>query len=240
VASIALSGVVAAGLVFGLGLGPFGPLMHPPFANLHGGYPAGLPSYGKSEGGNRAAGTFEQVARSADAPERILDFFEGAIDRTIWTVASRGRANIALVFRADPGVRGGLRTEPFERETYITLFVEDMQLPAGFPADFPIGHRANAIDGGLSDGIYHLRWDVGGNGSNAAFVDGFAQALEDAGWQVLTREVPRFGVNSLTCRSRTRPEISCRVVVEPDVSLHPSRVLEVANVWVGPGAETPR
>jgi hypothetical protein len=229
-------------VVFGFGLGPFGPSLRPPFANLHGGLPAGLPSYGATGYGSNSDGSYERVAETVDPPDRVLDFFDHTIDRTVWTVTSRGRANIALVFRQDTRVRGGVVVLESPGGSRITLFVKDMQLPEGFPLDFPVGHRARAMEGGgIADNQYHLRWNVRGNASRVKFIDGFAQALEDAGWQVITKQSDPNGPWALTCRSRARPEMSCRVVVTVEPEAPRSSVyVDAADVWVGPGAESAR
>jgi hypothetical protein len=231
-------------VAIGFGLGPTEPTIRPPFANLHGGYPAGLPSYGSNPGGAVSSGSFESFEQTADPPDQVLDTYERAIDRAIWSVASRGRSNIALVLRADPGIRGGVVVIPIERGSHITLFVEDMQLPSGFPLDFPIGHRARAMDqpGEVSSGVFHLRWDVGGNAGGGRFIEQFATALEDAGWQVLTKQADVASPHSLTCRSRAKPEISCRAVVSVVFGRLPTdrSIMEIADVWVGPGAESAR
>lgn len=236
-----ISGVLASLVVIGSGLGPTQPPVRPPFANLHGGYPAGLPSYDNGPGGAVSTGSFESFEETADPPDRVLDTYERTIDPAIWSVASRGSRNIALVFRADPRIRGGVRVIPTERGSHITLFVEDMRLPPGFPLDFPIGHRARALEepGSGSSGIYHVRWDVGGNAGGGRFIEQFAQALEDAGWQVVTKKAAVGAGAALTCRSRARPEISCRAAVSVEFySAQSDRsFIEIADVWVGPGAD---
>jgi hypothetical protein len=235
---------MASLIVVGFRMGPDGPSLDPPFANLHDGNPVGLPSYTGGQGGGVSAGSFERIEVSADPPNLVLDTFERTIDRAVWTVASRGRSNIALIFRADPGIRGGVIVIPADSGSHITLFVEDMRLPTAFPLDFPIGHRARATDepGDISNGVFHVRWNVAGNAGGGRFIERFAQALEDAGWQVVTKQAEVTGPHSLTCRSRAKPELSCRAVVSVKFGRFPSgsTVMEIADVWVGPGAESSR
>jgi hypothetical protein len=234
---LALSGVLASDIVTGFDLGPRATAgLRPPFANLHGGNPAGLPSYGTFAARGRSDGHFNSLEKTTDAPERVLDFYEQSIDRTIWTIPTRGRISLAFVLRADPRVRGGVVTSLGAAGTTISLVVDDMQLPAGFPIDFPVvGHHASVlVPGEVTNGLSHLRWDVGVD--DRGFMDSFAQILEDAHWQVVIKS-PASRPLSLTCRSRISPEITCRVVVsiEADPRMH-GQFRSVADVWVGTGA----
>jgi len=182
-----------------------------------------------------SARSFERIEETRDEPGRVLDFFERSVDRATWTVASRGRANIALVLRADPSVRGGVSLEPTGNGTRITLFIQDVRVPAGFPEDFPASPRAHAIDAvRVSTALYHVRWDVG---AGLGFVTRFAEALEDAGWEVVTKTRGQFDLGSLTWRSRTRADLSCRIEMRSDPTAFIQPSFSIADVWVGFGAD---
>lgn len=182
-----------------------------------------------------SARSFERIEETREAPDRVLDFFERSVDRTTWTVASRGRANIALVLRADPSVRGGVSLEPTGNGTRITLFVQDMRLPDGFPQEFPVRPSAHVIDAvRVSAALYHVRWNVGGG---LGFLTRFAEVLEDSGWEVVTKTRGQFDLTALTCRSRTRPELSCRIEMRSDPTSFIQPSFPIANVWVGLGAD---
>jgi hypothetical protein len=182
-----------------------------------------------------SARSFERTEETRDDPDRVLDFFEDAVDRTTWNIASRGRANISLVLREDPRVRGGVLLEPSGSGTRITVFVEDMQLPPGFPEDFPVAPRARALDASrASPPLYHARWDVG---AGIRFLTRFAEVLDDAGWEVSTKTRGQFDLTSLTCQSRSRPELTCRVVMRSDASSFIQPSPSIADVWVGRGAD---
>lgn len=229
---LALSGTIAAATVTAL---------PPPFANTHFANPAGLPSYGTFVSRGQSEGSFSSSEKTGDAPERVLDFYEQNIDRTIWTIPSRGRMSLAFVLQADPRMRGGVvvTTVPGDG-TYITLFVRDLQLPAGFPLDFPASRDASVlVPGEVSNGLAHLRWGVGPDYPHP-FIDDFAQILDDAGWSVVTKS-STSRPPSLTCRSRARPELSCRIAVsvEPDPRWR-GQFRTVADVWVGIHAEDAR
>ena len=226
--------MVAAGIVIALRLGPSGLGPHPPVAATFAGDAARPPFYGNDNAG-MSARSFVRIEETRDEPARVLDFYERSVDRATWTVASRGRANIALVLRADPSVRGGVSLESAGNGTRITLFVEDMRLPAGFPEDFPARPRAHAIDAvRVAASLYHVRWDVG---AGLGFVTGFAAALEDAGWEVMTKTRGQFDLFSLTCRSRARPDLSCRIAMRNDPTSFIQPTFSIADVWVGVGAD---
>ena len=238
--ALALSGILSGAIVTRFDLGARGPALEPPFANLHGGNPTGLPSYGGTfVSGGKSDGSFSSSERTGDAPERVIAFYEQSIDRTIWMLTSRGRTSLAFLFRADPRVRGGVLTSQARNGTSITLFVRDLKLPDGFPVDFPAEAQASVLGPGeITNGLAHLRWGVAPDGG--PFIDGFAQILDDAGWQVITKS-STVRPPSLTCRSRERPVLSCRVVVsveaDPDMR---GQFRHVADVWVGNGAEGTR
>jgi hypothetical protein len=115
-----------------------------------------------------------------------------------------------------------------------------MQLPDGFPVDFPAAPQASVLGRGeISNGLSHVRWDVGVD--HGTFIEDFAKVLDDAGWQVLTKN-SSGRVFSLTCRSRARPEISCRILVTIEAVREPNDQYyrDVADIWVGSGAEEAR
>jgi len=219
-----------------------------PFANLHGGLPTGLPAYPRqlpgSGGAGQSEGGFEWTGETADSADEILSYYSRSIDHTIWDVTAVGTQTISFYKRDAPGIRGGVRTLGLETKTFFEIWVTDMKLPAGYPVDFPAGHRARPIGtvAKVAD-AYVVRWDVDGNASPAAFVKTFATSLTDAGWDVLTLDTS-MATPSLTCRRRSLPALTCSVTVTYEVDLqakhdpvYPAPGRLVATVRIGPEAQ---
>lgn len=237
--ALPLSLAIALTYVLGANLGPGDPSLSGPFANLHGGYPRGLPSYGESSSGGLSSGSFEGNATTADAPGTVLAFYERSIDRSIWTITSVGSRWLIFYDASDPAIRGGVEASPYEGRTIITVWVTDFQLPPEFPRAFPGGHRASPVEPPSRDGdTYILRWGIAGNASEKRFVEDFSQVLSDAGWDVAIGP-GQYNVPSLTCRSRAQPTLGCRLTVTFETIRNPRVTYQtsVASIRVGPGAD---
>jgi len=243
-----LSFAIAVVYVVAAGLAPTGQIATGPFANLHGGLPAGLPAYVPqvqgSPGGSSGEGRFEWNAQTPDETAKVLHFYEQNIDGKTWTVTGSGDKTISFYYRAAPGIRGGVVASDSGRSTFITLWMTDLKLPAGYPLDFPSTSRARPMGAPTNvAGVFTARWDVGSVGAPGTFVDDFAQVLADSGWDVTARRTTRE-TPGLQCRSRSSPLVTCAVTTKYEIT-NPStsRVVYdavgtfVATVRVGQGAD---
>lgn len=217
-------------------LGPSGPGLSGPFANLHGGYPVGLPPYGDARSGSLSDGSFEATTDTSDDPATVLSYYQRSVDPTRWQITSVGTRLMAFYYRSDPAIRGGVTTFVHDGKTSVTVWVDDLQLPDGFPVTFPGGHRARPVDAQLRDGdTFVLHWSISGNASDGRFVDDFAQLLTDAGWDVTAKETAVGKNASLRCRSRTPPATACALTVAYETMQQPfAYMVPVATIRLGP------
>ena len=241
-----LSFAIAVAYVVAAGLAPLGPVAAGPFANLHGGLPAGLPSYLRqvqgTMGGGSGEGTFEWSAETPDTPNTVLRFYEQHIDQKIWVITGSGERTMSFYYRSSPAIRGGVHTTDIGRTTFFRVWMTDLKLPAGYPLDFPGAERARPIGVPTNDaGVYVARWELSG-GDASRFVADFAQTLKDAEWDV-TALITTSREPSLQCRSRSSPLITCSLstqyeIVKPSTGgiVYDAVGRFVATVRVGRGA----
>jgi hypothetical protein len=243
-----LSFAIAVAYVVLAGLSPRGYVAAGPFANLHGGLPAGLPAYLRqvqgTRGGGSGEGTFEWSAETPDAPNTVLRFYEHNIDQKIWAITGSGEKTMSFYYRSSPGIRGGVHTLENGRTTFISLWMTDLKLPVGYPLDFPGAERVRPIGVPTNEaGVYVARWELSGMGDPSRFVTDFAQTLKDAEWEV-TALTATGREPSLQCRSRSSPLITCSLrtqyeIVKPSTGgvVYDAVGRYVANVRVGRDAD---
>jgi hypothetical protein len=186
-------------------------------------------------------GQFEAGTLTKDAPAAVLGFYQHSIDPNIWVIGAVGARNLAFHSRTSPSIHGGVDAHAIAEGTYVTVWVTDMRVPAAFPVDFPIAYRARPIeDASVVDGVYVLRWDIGGNAGDSRFMSDYADVLGDAGWDVLTKSAEREPRQFLTCRRRSDPRIGCSVTIafEYPYGTHTMPPRRLAIVRVGPGADS--
>lgn len=171
----------------------------------------------------------------------VLEFYRRSIDLNIWAIGSVGTRSLAIYRRTTPSIRGAIDAHALAEGTYVTVWVTEMRAPAAFPVDFPIAYRARPIeDASVVGDVYALRWDISGNAGDSRFMSDYAAALDDAGWDVLTKSSERDPRQFLTCRRRSDPRIGCSVTIaaEYPYGTHTMPPRPLAIVRVGPGADS--